>query len=139
MPQICRHVHQGCYFFLYSYNSNPQSLKAYFNFLSHYLFQGTKGACEKNMEEAFKYSLKVRVALQRLNKSLRGYFAILIVKLPLQACELGNMAGCVNVSTFHSFIFTIYLMIINLAFQLLELGEHDVCQGRGHRQESSCS
>ena len=60
MPQICRHVHQGCYFFLYSYNSNPQSLKAYFNFLSHYLFQGTKGACEKNMEEAFKYSLKVR-------------------------------------------------------------------------------
>ena len=52
---------------------------------------------------------------------------MLIVKLPIQACELGNMAGCVNVSTFHPFIFTIYLMIISLAFQLLELGEHDVC------------
>lgn len=122
MPQICRHVHQGCYFFLYSYNYNPQSLKAYFNFLSRHLFQGTKGACEKNMEEAFKYSLKVQ-----LHKSIRGYFAMLIVKLPIQACELGNMAGCVNVSTFHPFIFTIYLMIISLAFQLLELGEHDVC------------
>ena len=39
--------------------SNPHSLWR-FNFLSHYLFQGTKGACEKNMEEAFKYSLKVQ-------------------------------------------------------------------------------
>ena len=97
-------------------------MKAYFNFLSRHLFQGTKGACEKNMEEAFKYSLKVQ-----LHKSFRGYFAMLIVKLPIQACELGNMAGCVNVSTFHPFILPIYLMIINLAFQLLELGEHDVC------------
>jgi len=38
--------------------------------------KGTKGACEKNMEEAFKYSLK--------------------------ACELGNMAGCVNVSMMYA-------------------------------------
>ena len=30
-----------------------------------YIFnvQGTKGACEKNMEEAFKYSLKVKTCL----------------------------------------------------------------------------
>jgi len=38
--------------------------------------KGTKGACEKNMEEAFKYSLK--------------------------ACELGSMAGCVNVSMMYA-------------------------------------
>ena len=78
------------------------------------------------MEEAFKYSLKVQYA-SKIAQVYSRLFAMLIVELPIQACELGNMAGCVNVSTFHPFIFTIYLMIINLAFQLLELGEHDVC------------
>merc|ERR1712127_373354 len=38
--------------------------------------KGIQGVCEKNMNEAFKYSLK--------------------------ACELGNMAGCVNVSMMYS-------------------------------------
>jgi len=43
---------------------------------SAFFIRGMKNVCQKNMEEAFKYSLK--------------------------ACELGNMGGCVNVSVMYS-------------------------------------
>ena len=49
MSPLCCHVHQG------GYCKIPDCYNGYiFN------IQGTKGACEKNMEEAFKYSLKVK-------------------------------------------------------------------------------
>ena len=44
--------------------------------LSAFYIQGVPSVCEKDMQEAFKYSLK--------------------------ACELGNMGGCVNVSMMYS-------------------------------------
>ena len=52
MSPLCCHVHQG------GYCKIPDCYNGYiFN------IQGTKGACEKNMEEAFKYSLKVKTCL----------------------------------------------------------------------------
>lgn len=43
---------------------------------SAFFIKGMKGACDKNMQEAFTYSLK--------------------------ACELGNLGGCVNVSQMYA-------------------------------------
>ena len=47
------------------------------------------------MEEAFKYSLKVCLLLLLP-------LPLLPLLLLLQACELGNMAGCVNISMMYA-------------------------------------
>ena len=58
------------------------------------------------MEEAFKYSLKVIEYLPHLI-FLRKQAVRQIeqwIEYILQACELGSMAGCVNVSTWNKFV-----------------------------------
>ena len=55
---------------------------------------GIENVCEKNMSVAFKYSLKVS-----LEQSVLVWQRIVI---HIQACELGNLGGCVNVSRMYS-------------------------------------
>ena len=60
--------------------------------LSAFYIKGLPQVCEKNMQEAFKYSLKGEG-----EGSFRNIFYSVV-----SACELGNLGGCVNVSIMYS-------------------------------------
>ena len=61
--------------------------------------RGTKGACDKNMKEAFTYSLKGDCQLLLFISTQQR---LKVCKNVVSACELGNLGGCVNVSQMYS-------------------------------------
>ena len=61
--------------------------------------KGVKDVCEKNMAEAFKYSLKVSHDKGGDHLTISSHVETI---LTVQACELGNLGGCVNVSMMYS-------------------------------------